>query len=371
MPQLKQSFRWFGEKDDPIPLKYIQQIPAVETVVGALYDVPVGEVWPEDEIAELKKQVTDAGLNLDVIESVNIHDDIKVGLPTRDRYIENYQETIRRLGNVGVKVICYNFMPVFDWLRTNLNYQLPDGSYVLQYDDALATSQSPEELSKTVAANSGGFTLPGWEPERLADLKELFAKYEGIDNGTLRENLKYFLERIVPVCEEVGIKMAIHPDDPPKKLYGLPRIVKNFDDLKWLTEAVDSPSNGLTVCSGSLGENPENDVPAIMRYFQTKDRIPFVHLRNIKWTSGGSFHESSHLSRLGSLDMYEIVRALYETGFEGYARPDHGRMIWGETGRPGYGLYDRALGTAYINGLWEAVEKGASRSDVESGAAGL
>ncbi len=356
------SFRWYGEKDDPIPLRHIRQIPAVENVVGALFDIPVGEVWPSASIEALKAQVNAAGLNLEVIESVNVHDDIKIGLPSRDRLIDNYRTTIRNLAGVGVKVICYNFMPVFDWLRTTLNYKLPAGSYVLQYDDAVATSQTPEELSRTVAANSGGFTLPGWEEDRLADLHELFAMYAGIDADGLRANLRYFLEGVVPVCEEVGIRMALHPDDPPKSLFGLPRIVKNLDDLKWITEQVDSPANALTVCTGSLGEDPANDVPAIMRYFSERDRVPFVHLRNIRWTGNGSFHESAHLSRSGSLDMYEIVRALVETGFDGYARPDHGRMIWDEVGRPGYGLYDRALGIAYLNGLFEAIEKGAQRS---------
>lgn len=361
---MKMSFRWFGEKDDTIPLSYIRQIPGVENVVGALYDVPVGEVWPTAKIAALKAQVESAGLALEVIESVNVHDDIKIGAPSRDQYIENYRQTIRHLAGFGIKVICYNFMPVFDWLRTDLSFQLPDGSYAMAYDRVLAAQIDPEDLLQRTASGAGGVMLPGWEPERLADLRRLFEAYAGVDEAALRDNLRYFLEGIIPVCEEVGITMAIHPDDPPHSLFGLPRVVKNVDDLTAIVDMVDSPRNALTVCTGSLGENPANDVVGILRRFVARDRVAFVHARNIRWTGDGSFHESAHLSREGSLDLFEIIRALYETGFDGYIRPDHGRMIWGEVGRPGYGLYDRALGIAYLNGLWEAVDKGAARGTV-------
>lgn len=361
---MKMSFRWFGEKDDTIPLSYIRQIPGVETVVGALYDVPVGEVWPTEKIAALKAQVEGVGLALEVIESVNVHDDIKIGAPTRDRWIENYRQTIRNLAEHGIKVICYNFMPVFDWLRTDLSMQLADGSYAMAYDRALAARIDPEDLLERTASGAGGVMLPGWEPERLADLRQLFEAYADVDETALRANLQYFLEAIIPVCEEVGITMAIHPDDPPHSLFGLPRVVKNIDDLTAIVDMVDSPRNALTVCTGSLGENPDNDVVAILRHFVARDRVAFVHARNIKWTGDGNFHESAHLSGEGSLDLYEIIRALYENGFDGYIRPDHGRMIWDEVGRPGYGLYDRALGIAYLNGLWEAVENSAVRGAV-------
>lgn len=356
---MRMSFRWFGAQDDPIPLSHIRQIPGVRDVVGALYDVPVGEVWPEDKIGALKKQVTDAGLSLEVIESVNIHDDIKIGLPTRDRYIDNYRETIRRLGEVGITVICYNFMPVFDWLRTDLWYELPDGSQTMQYDRAVSEAITPEGLLDQYAHETSGLALPGWEPERLADLRSLFAKYEGVDGAALRENLKYFLEAIMPACEEAGISMAIHPDDPPHPLFGLPRVVSNRDDLRWIVDAVDSPRNGLTVCTGSLGANPANDVVSIVREFAGEGRVPFAHIRNVRFQDEGRFYESAHLSSEGSLDLFEIVRAFHEAGFDGFIRPDHGRMIWGESGRPGYGLYDRALGASYLNGLWEAVDKSA------------
>ncbi|MCI1858814.1 MAG: mannonate dehydratase [Sporolactobacillus sp.] len=351
------TFRWYGANNDKITLSQIRQIPGCEGVVGALFDIPVGEVWPKEKIAALKKQVEDAGLKLEVIESVNIHDDIKIGRPSRDKYIENYIETIRNLADYGIKVICYNFMPVFDWVRTELAYRLPDGSTDMAFDHTKVEGD-PEDIIKSVENNSNGYILPGWEPERLAQVRELFKAYEGIDEQKLRNNMQYFLEAIIPTCEEVGIKMAMHPDDPPRPLFGLPRVYKNREDMLKIAAMVDSPYNGFTLCTGSLGENPDNDVPALIREFVGKGKVPFVHARNIKFMNDqGDFHESAHLSSQGSLDMYEIMKALHETHFDGYIRPDHGRMIWGETGRPGYGLYDRALGITYLNGLWEALEK--------------
>lgn len=359
---MKMSFRWFGAENDPVNLSQIRQIPGVTDVVGALHDIPAGEVWPRERIAALKQQVNNAGLELNVIESVNVHDDIKIGLPTRDKYIENYCQTLRNLAQFGISVLCYNFMPVFDWLRTDLWYELPDGSKTMQYDRTVSEAITPEMLLEQYASDSAAFSLPGWEPERLADLKGLFAKYEGVDAAQLRANLKYFLEAIMPVCEEIGIKMAIHPDDPPHPLFGLPRIVSNAEDLRWILNAVDSPNNGLTLCTGSLGANPSNNIVEIIREFCPTGRVPFAHVRNIRWqdepgTGRGRFYESSHLSSDGSLDLYEITKAFHTFGFDGFIRPDHGRMIWEETGRPGYGLFDRALGATYLNGLWEAVDK--------------
>ncbi len=354
---MKMTFRWYGENDDSITLEQIRQIPGVSGVVGALFDIPVGEVWEKKDIQKLYDTVRASGLELEVIESVNVHEDIKLGLPTRERYIENYKQTIRNLSEFGVKVICYNFMPVFDWLRSDLAYPLPDGSNALCYIDEKVVNVDPIELVRSTADNSNGFTLPGWEPERLAELEKLFAQYREMDHEQLFENLKYFLEQIIPVCEECDVKMAIHPDDPPWDIYGLPRIVTNKENLDRLVHLVDSPYNGLTLCSGSLGANPENNIPELVRYFGKMGRIHFAHVRNIKFFGEKQFHESAHLSSDGSLDLYEIMKAYHEVGFDGYIRPDHGRMIWGEKARPGYGLYDRALGIAYINGLWEALEK--------------
>jgi mannonate dehydratase len=354
---MKMTFRWFGEQDDKITLSQIRQIPAVSGVVGALYDVPVGEVWPLDKIMKLKQTVNHAGLSLEVIESVNVHEDIKLGAPSRDRYIDNYKQCIRNLSAAGVKVICYNFMPVFDWLRSDLAFELPDGSNALSYDNEALKGVSPDELVKSMENSSNGFALPGWEPYRLKELKALFEKYSDVDEEKLFSNLQYFLEQIIPVCEEADIKMAIHPDDPPWSLFGLPRIVNCRENLDRIVKLVDSPYNGLTLCSGSLGSNPQNHIPELVRHFGAMDRIPFAHVRNIKFWGNKCFHESSHLSSDGSLDIFEIMKAYHDIGFTGYMRPDHGRNIWGEQGRPGYGLYDRALGITYLNGLWEAIDK--------------
>jgi mannonate dehydratase len=355
------TFRWYGSESEKITLSEIRQIPGVEGIVGCLMDVPVGQVWPEERIGALVKQAHDAGLTLEVIESVNIHDDIKIGLPSRDRYIENYKQTIHNLAKYDIKVICYNFMPVFDWVKTDLNYELPDGSRTLAFESDKIPAD-PQELLERYSKSTGGFVLPGWEDDRLADLRDLFEAYRGVDEGKLRDNLVYFLEAIMPTCEECDVKMAIHADDPPYSLFGLPRIIKNREDLDWLCAAVDTPYNGITLCTGSIAEDPDNDVYAILEEFTRRGRIHFAHVRNIRYLhpdipGDKDFYEAAHLSREGSLDMFRIVRALHDNGFEGYIRPDHGRMIWGETGRPGYGLYDRALGITYINGLWEALDK--------------
>jgi mannonate dehydratase len=344
---MKMTFRWYGETD-PVPLSYTRQIPGMYGIVSAIYDVPVGEVWPTDKIRALRNKIEAHGLKLEVIESVPVHEDVKLGKPTRDALIANYAQTLRNLAECNVKVVCYNFMPVFDWTRTSLDMALPDGSTTLSFD-----ARAVDALDV-----SNGIALPGWDTSyRPEDLKALLREYEALDESGLWENLAYFLRAIIPVAKRAGIKMAIHPDDPPRPIFGLPRVVKNRDDLERLLAIVDDPANGLTLCSGSLGADPGNDIPALVREFGARGRIHFAHLRNVKTGADGDFHETSHRSADGSLDMAEIVKAYHEVGFEGYARPDHGRMIWGETGRPGYGLYDRALGAVYLNGLWEGVAK--------------
>lgn len=351
---LQMTFRWFGKEKDTVSLEQIRQIPGVTGVVPALHYLPAGEAWPLDDILKMKAEIEAAGLTMECIESVNVHEDIKIGLPTRDRYIENYKESIRNLAKAGVKVICYNFMPVFDWTRTDLSLRTADSSTCLAYDGTQIEGKSPEEMFREIDDNSNGYAMPGWETERMPEIKELFEKYKGVDEETLWRNLIYFLEQIMPVCEECDVKMAIHPDDPPWGIFGLPRIITNIDALKRLLTAVPSKYNGLTFCTGSLGASLQNDLPAMIR--EVGDRIYFAHLRNVK-VEGRHFNETAHESGAGSLDMYEIVKALQDVGFDGYIRPDHGRMIWGEVARPGYGLYDRALGATYLNGLWEAVEK--------------
>lgn len=354
---MQMSFRWYGKKHDSIPLQYIRQIPGMKGVVTALFDVPVGEAWPLDEIMAVKQDVENHGLLFETIESVNVHEDIKLGLPSRDHYIENYNKTLRNLAKAGVKVICYNFMPVFDWTRTELAKEFEDGSTALALDDRKLQNLDPQKMVEEMEKGSNGFELPGWEPERLKELKKLFAMYEDINEDKLFDNLKYFLEGIIPVAVECDIKMAIHPDDPPWPVFGLPRIVTSKVNLERLVRLVDSPYNGLTLCTGSLGANAKNDMPDIIRHFGKMGRIHFGHVRNIRIHEPGVFNEVAHKDDQSSLDMYEILKAFYDIGFTGPIRPDHGRMIWDEKGRPGYGLYDRALGANYLQGLWDAIQR--------------
>lgn len=352
---MKMTFRWYGEKDDTITLKQIKQIPGMDGVVGALYDVPVGEVWPVEEIAAQADAARAAGLSYETVESINVHEDIKLGLPTRDRYIENYIESLKNVAKCGVNVVCYNFMPIFDWTRTDLAKPLYDGSTALAFDYHVIEGKSPRQMADEILSHSNGYVLPGWEPERLDELGRLFDAYEGMGEDDLRANLGYFLKAIIPACEELGIRMTIHPDDPPRSVFGLPRIVKNERDLDKIVKLVDSPSNSLCVCTGSLGSNRDNDIPHIVRKFGRMDRIGFMHVRNIQVHEPWVFNEVAHKSKFGSLDIYDIMRALWEVGYEGPVRPDHGRMIWDEKGRPGYGLFDRALGANYLCGLWDAI----------------
>ncbi|MBL4933740.1 mannonate dehydratase [Clostridium paridis] len=345
---MKMVFRWYGE-DDPVTLKYIKQVPCISGIVSALYNVQVGENWPLSKIEELKRRVESKGLGFEVIESVPVHEDIKLGLPTRDTYIENYKETIRNLSKMGIKVICYNFMPVFDWTRSQLDKVLDDESTTLVYY---------KEQIKDMNPLDGSLSLPGWDSSyKLDELQDLFEKYSHITEEKLWENLEYFLKQIVPVAEQNDIKMAIHPDDPPWPIFGLPRIITGEKALERLVKIYDSPSNGLTICTGSLGASKDNNVVKIIEKFTPLGKVHFVHARNVKLLEDGSFEESAHLSNCGSMDMTEILKALYEGGFTGYIRPDHGRMIWGETGKAGYGLYDRALGAMYLTGIWEAIKK--------------
>ena len=344
---MKLTFRWYGEKDC-IPLSYIKQIPNMSGVVTACYDVKVGEVWSQETINHLKELANNALLEMEVIESIPVHEDIKMGKPTRDRYIENYCENIRRVAKAGVKCICYNFMPVFDWLRTDMYHKNDDGSTSLSYsyDDFLKVD--PNNLH-----------LPGWDESYSQDeLQGLLKEYKSISHDDLFNNLVYFLKRVIPVCEECGVNMAIHPDDPPWDIFGLPRIISNEEDLDRMFKAVPSTCNGLTLCTGSFGAGRENDLVHMAEKYTKQGRVHFVHLRNVKWTDDhDSFCEVGHLSCAGSLDMARIVETLVNCGFKGYVRPDHGRNIFGEDAKPGYGLFDRALGCAYINGLFEAYEK--------------
>ncbi len=364
---MEMTFRWFGTGFDTITLQQIRQIPGVTGVITTLYDTVPGEVWPMDRIEALKKEVEDAGLRISGIESVNVCDSIKVGDKDRDYYINNYIQTLENLGKADIHLVCYNFMPVFDWTRTELARVKADGSTCLAYNQKAIDAIDPENLASSMAKMSNGAVLPGWEPERMEKLQELFEMYKDVDGEKLFENLVYFLKAIMPVCNKYDIKMAIHPDDPAWSVFGLTRIINSEEGILRLMKAVDDVHNGVTFCSGSYGTNVENDLPHMIRAL--KGRIHFAHVRNLQFNDKSrenyDFEEATHLSSTGSFDMYEIVRALYETGFEGAIRPDHGRMIWDEIGKPGvmpgYGLYDRALGATYINGLWEAIEKAETR----------
>ena len=351
------TLRWYGEGNDSVTLEQIRQIPGVTGVITALHDIPAGEAWTYEDVRKRKNEVEAKGLKLAGIESINVHEDIKIGLPTRDQLIENYRKSLEAVGKADIHLVCYNFMPVFDWTRTELARVRPDGSTVLAYTQAAVDAIDPEKMFESIAGDMNGTVMPGWEPERMAHVKELFEMYKEIDDEKLFENLKYFLERIMPVCDKYDINMAIHPDDPAWSVFGLPRIIINKENILRMMKMVDNPHNGVTFCSGSYGTNLENDLPDMIR--SLKGRIHFAHVRNLKFITPDNFEEAAHLSSDGSFDMYEIMKALYDIGFDGPIRPDHGRMIWDEVAMPGYGLYDRALGAAYLNGLWEAIKKSA------------
>lgn len=251
------------------------------------------------------------------------------------------------MGDVGIPVLCYNFMPVFDWFRTDLAMKHADGTTCLNFE---------QEAMNRFDLSAGTLSLPGWGAAfNSNELNKLLHAYESVDEEALWDNLGYFLERVVPVAEASNVKMAIHPDDPPWSIFGLPRIITSGSALERHINLVDSPANGVTLCSGSLGAAPSNDVPSVIRALGPKKRIHFAHCRNVKISGPQSFHESPHPASLGSVDMVDVMRAYADIGFEGPLRPDHGRMIWDEEGRPGYGLFDRALGAMYLQGVWEGV----------------
>lgn len=349
---MKLSFRWYGE-NDPISLEYIRQIPAMRTVVAAVYDVKPGNIWPKESLAAIKANAEKSGLLFDAVESVPVPEEIKLGTDKASEYTDVYCENIRRCAEYGVKCIVYNFMPVFDWTRTQLDKAAPDGSTSLvMYKEQLERLDPLRE----------DIHLPGWDASYTqAEVRSLIKAYSDLGEEGLWLNLERFLKRIIPVAEECGVKLAIHPDDPPYPIFGIPRIITNEYNIDRLLSIADSPSNSLCFCTGSLACAADNDIPRLVRKYSSAGRIAFMHIRQIKLLEDGSFEECGHLSQNGRIDMYEVVKALTDTGFDGYVRPDHGRMIWGESGKPGYGLYDRALGAAYINGLFEACEKNGSK----------
>ena len=350
---MKLSFRWYG-KDDPISLEYISQIPGMRSIVSAVYDVKSGEVWPEESIAFIKNECERHGLIFDVVESIPVHEDIKLGRGNVDTLLDVYCENIRRCAKYGVKCVTYNFMPVFDWTRTQLDKKAPDGStsLVMYWEQMKGLDPLKDDIH-----------LPGWDSSYTQDeVRELITAYGELGEDGLWKNLEKFLKKVIPVAEECGVRMAIHPDDPPYSIFGIPRIITCEAALDRLLSIVDSPANSLCLCTGSLGCAKSNDIPKMVEKYAKADRIAFMHIRNVKILPDTSFEETAHLSSCGSLDMYKIVKALADAGYSLYVRPDHGRMIFGESGKPGYGLFDRALGAAYINGLFEACEKACSKN---------
>ena len=343
---MKLTFRWYGDSD-PVTLDKIGQIPKMSGIVSAIYNVAPGGVWDEADILALKEKANKNGLEFEVVESVPVPEEIKYGGENAPELIKNYCENVRRLGKAGVKCICYNFMPVFDWLRSELEHENKDGSNSLAYNEETVLSMNPLTSS---------LSLPGWdESYDKEELKGLIEKYKAIGEEGLWKNIEVFLKAVIPVAEEAGVNMAIHPDDPPWGIFGLPRIITDEKNLDRFLNIVPSKNNGLTFCTGSLGASVDNDLVAMAKKYAP--RVHFLHLRNILITGEREFHEVGHPTECGSIDMYGIARALCENGFDGYVRPDHGRMIWGERGRYGYGLYDRALGATYIAGLFEGIEK--------------
>lgn len=367
------GFRWYGEGNDTISLDDIRQIPGVETIVWSLHHKQAGQVWEPDEIEHAMTTITDLSprdrargisktFNADVVESVNVHESIKTGKTVlgmdRDQAIETYIRTVANLGKAGVKVVTYNFMPVFDWLRTEMFHPCPDGSTALYYNQHQVDQLSPQGIIDETLKGAGSLTVPGWEPERLAHLPELMEAYQGMDHEQMYANYKYFLDAVIPTCERYDVKLAVHPDDPAFDLFGWPRVVSSKEGLERVLNLNTSPYNGLCLCLGSFSSRRGNDAVDAVKTFM--NRIHFSHVRNIRFTDeDGSFTEVGHRASEGDVDTVGIMKAYAEADYQGYIRPDHGRHLWSENTeagrpRPGYGLYDRAMGIQYLLGVWDA-----------------
>ena len=311
---MKLSFRWYGESD-PISLQYISQIPGMRSVVSAVYDVAPGKVWPEESLQKMKDSCESHGLVFDVVESIPVHEDIKLGRGNVDELLEVYCENIRRCSKYGIKCVTYNFMPVFDWTRTQLDKQAPDGStsLVMYWEQMRGLDPLHDDIH-----------LPGWDSSYTQDqVRELIGAYGELGEEGLWKNLERFIKKVIPVAEECGVRMAIHPDDPPYPIFGLPRIITNEQNLDRFLALYDSPCNCLCLCTGSLGCAASNDVVRMIEKYAAAGKIAFMHIRNVKIMDDGSFEERAHLSSCGSLDVYEIVKNLAECDFDGYVRPDH------------------------------------------------
>lgn len=384
---MQESFRWYGPNDQ-VPLSYIRQTGAIG-VVSSLHHIPYGEVWTEEEILSYKKKIEDAGLIWNVVESLPVHEDIKVRSGRYLEYIENYKTSLRNLGKCGVKVITYNFMPVLDWVRTDLHYKLPDGTEALFYNqkqfaafeifilkrEGAEADYTPETVAKAKAyydsmSESERDTLtrgiidnfPGFKGVTLEDVRSMLARYKTMTREDLEANLRYFLSEVVPVAEEAGCIMVIHPDDPPRSILGLPRIFSNIDDVRNLLAMQDSPANGICFCSGSFSGRRDNNIVEMFK--ACAPRVGFLHMRSTQHDDEGNFFEANHLE--GCVDMFELMKAVCEEQLrrkaEGRAdwqipmRPDHGHVMMDDlekpaVANPGYTAIGRMKGLAELRGL--------------------
>lgn len=340
------TMRWFGP-GDPVALGHLRQVPTLEGVVTSLAEKRPGEAWTEAEVAERVGIVREAGLEVLVIESIAVGDAIKLGDEACGAHIEAWIASLEAVAAQGIRTICYNFMPVADWVRTDLAKPLGDGSTALAHDDEQLPGFEARLMSGEVK------DLPAWSgfsPEMLVELR---ARYAELGEEGLWKNLAAFLGRVVPVARDLGVRLGIHPDDPCWPVLGLPRIITSPAAMKRVCELVDDPANGVTYCTGSLGCDLRNDLVAGAR--ELGSRISFMHARNVLVEKPGAFSEVAHPAACGSRDLSKVLAAAVRAGFEGPIRPDHGRNIWGEDGTPGYGLFDRSLGAAYIAGVLDAI----------------
>ena len=385
---MEKTWRWFGKKDK-ITLPMLRQI-GVKGIVTALHDVPNGEIWTMEAINDLKSYIESYGLRWSVVESLPVCEAIKYAGAEREQLIENYKVSLANLGKCGLKTVCYNFMPVIDWIRTDLQYPWPDGTSSLYYDrirfayfdirileregaekdyteeelqkvaelDKVITEAEKDALIDTIIVKTQGFVngnIKEGDKNPVSIFKRLLALYKDINRDALRENMRYFLSAIMPVCEEYGVNMCVHPDDPPFQVLGLPRIVTNENDIEWFLNAVDNPHNGLTFCAGSLSAGEHNDTRELAKKFAK--RTHFVHLRSTAAMQGGNFIESSHLTGRGHL--VDLIR-IFENENPGLPmRVDHGRMMLGDEDKgynPGYSFHGRMLALAQVEGMMAVVD---------------
>ncbi|WP_196017045.1 mannonate dehydratase [Alistipes senegalensis] len=385
---MEKTWRWFG-RTDRITLDALRQI-GIQGIVTALHHIPNGQIWSLEEIENLKSFIENSGLRWSVVESLPVSEAIKYGGDDRDILIDNYITSLENLGRAGVKTVCYNFMPVIDWIRTDLRHPLPDGTNTLYFDIVrfayfdinilkrpnASKDYSPEVLEKverlshtittveknnlidTIIVKTQGFingNIKEGDNAPVSLFRKLLSKYDGISREQLRSNMKYFLERIMPVCNRYGIKMCVHPDDPPRAVLGLPRIVTDAEDLQWIIDAVDDPHNGITFCAGSLSSGSQNDVPALARRFA--HRTHFIHLRSTDILSNGNFIEASHLEGRGHL--IQLVRIFEKQNPELPMRVDHGKLMLDDMDKgynPGYSFHGRMLALGQMEGVIAVVK---------------